>query len=461
MRSKDELHDYQSRTIDVLYNSDGIELVMPMGSGKTASALTAAAELIHDKEFRHALVLAPKRVAQLVWPDEIAEWAHLKGLRYEVLTGTPARRKEILLSAPGRDLTIIGIDNTQWLCEELAKLPITHPLFDILIIDEISRFKSPKSKRAKALLKLARRFKLIWGLTGTPRPNGEQDLFKPLAIVSRETVWGRSFYKWQQERFRTIDWEGHDWVIRDEWRDKTNREAAQWMLALDGRDMPELPPVTIVPHVVHLPDDARKIYNDMERELFAELERKDVLAISSAVATGKCAQIANGFLYDRVDGEQTVTRIHAEKLIWLEEMVLDAAGDPLIIIYEFIEDLHQIQKLFPGIPYLGAGTSDADARKHVEAWNRRELPLLALHPASAGHGLNLQHGGNQMAWISPCWSAELWDQAIARLARPGQAEPVFVHVCLAYDTLDDAKRMRVIAKLSAQEAFQRYRLGKI
>lgn len=460
MRSKDQLRDYQSRTATVLYESDGIELVMPMGSGKTASALTAIAELIHDKEMRHALILAPKRVANIVWPDEIAEWAHLAGLRYEVLNGTPPRRRELLESAPGRDLTIIGVEHTQWVCDELAQFPKTHPLFDILVIDEISRFKNPKSKRAKALLKYARRFKLIWGLTGTPRPNGEEDLFKPLQIVSRSQIWGGSYWRWKQQRFEAKDFMGYDWHIRPEWIEQTAREAAQWMLTLAPEDMPALPPVNIIEHRVRLPAAVQAVYDKMERELFAEIDGRVILADSQGIAMGKCAQVAQGFLYG--DDNEDVERLHGEKLIWMEEIAADAAGSPLLVIYEFREDLRQLQAIFGAdLPYLGHGVSDAAARKHVEAWNRRELPLMALHAASGGHGLNLQHGGSQMAWFGLTWSAEFFDQTVARIARPGQKERVFIHLCIAESTVDELKRLRVIDKMEAQTAFTTYRLSKI
>jgi hypothetical protein len=460
MRTKDQLRDYQQRTIHTLYERDGVELVMPMGAGKTASALTAVSELLADEEIRHALVLAPKRVINLVWPDEIANWDHLRRLRYELLNSGPEPRLKQLHSAPGRDLTLIGLDHTQWLCEQLERLPAQHPLFDVLIIDEISRFKNPASKRAKALLKLINRFRLVWALTGTPRPNGEQDLFKPLAIVSRNQIWGKSFYKWRLERFIQTDFQGHSWMIREEWRDRTLAEAAQWMLSLAPEDMPTLPPVNVIEHRVWLDEDARALYDQMEKELFVALGRRDVLAISSAVATGKCAQIVAGFLYGETNKE--VTRIHSTKIDWLEDLVTDLSGDPLIVVYEFVEDLAQLRKLFgDDLPYLGQGVSDSQAAENVRRWNARELPILALHPASAAHGINLQAGGHQMAWLSPCWSAELWDQAVARIARPGQSSPVFIHVCLAEETIDEAKRLRVISKLSAQEAFTRYRLGKI
>jgi hypothetical protein len=177
--------------------------------------------------------------------------------------------------------------------------------------------------------------------------------------------------------------------------------------------------------------------------------------MSQAIATGKLAQIANGFLYDAA-GVAGTHAVHAEKAEWLRELVDDLDGEPLIVVYEYQEDLAMIRRLFGSVPYLGAGVSDKQAEQSVARWNLGELPILALHPASGGHGLNLQHGGSRMAWIAPTWSAELWDQTVARLHRPGQQAHVMVHVCIATDTVDDLKRTRVLGKLSAQQAFEAY-----
>ena len=192
--------------------------------------------------------------------------------------------------------------------------------------------------------------------------------------------------------------------------------------------------------------------------LFAEVEDVTILAASAAVATGKLAQLANGFIYGR-DGVAGVHRVHEEKAVWLQALVDDLDGEPLIIVYEYQEDIAMIRRLFGDVPYLGDGVTDARAKIAVDAWNAGELPVFALHPASGGHGLNLQHGGSRMAWISPCWSAELWDQTIARIHRPGQTAHVMVHVCVATNTVDELKRMRVISKLSAQAAFEFYLAG--
>jgi SNF2 family DNA or RNA helicase len=207
-----------------------------------------------------------------------------------------------------------------------------------------------------------------------------------------------------------------------------------------------------------LPDAVMATYRRMARELFAEIEGRSIEAASPLIATGKLAQLANGFLYD--EGAEDPVFVHSVKIEWLRELVESLDGEPLLIAYEFIEDLRAIRRALGDVPALGGETRAAEATALVEAWNGGAVPLLAFHPASAGHGLNLQHGGSRMAWLSPSWSAELTEQAIARIYRPGQTRHVTVHVCVAAGTVDEMKRDRVIGKMSAQEAFRRH-LGRV
>jgi hypothetical protein len=429
--------------------------VLKIGSGKTVSTLTATAELIGDGEIRHLLVVAPKRVATLVWPAEIEAWAHTNHLTYAVLDGGPMKRLSLLLEAVNRNITIIGVDNVQWLAGELANVPEGHPLFDCLVIDETSKLKDPRSKRGKALAKISSRFKIKWGLTGTPRPNSLLDLFAPAKIITDGQIWGKSFYAWQKQHFYPKDRNGYEWAVLPGHEEGILADAASISIALGEGDMPDLPPISVLVDEVRLPDDAHDMYRDMERKLLAKVEHDTVLAASQAIATGKLAQIANGFLYGP-GGNTDVNVVHAEKEAWLRELVESLDGEPCLLIYEYLEDLAMIRRLFGDVPYLGAGVSSADALRHVGQWNAGKLPLFALHPASGGHGLNLQHGGSRMAWVSPTWSAELWEQTLGRLYRPGQTAHVMVHVCVATDTVDELKRLRVISKLDSQQAFERY-----
>jgi hypothetical protein len=452
VRQKSELRSYQQRVIKHLYEHDEAMAVLKMGAGKTASVLTAIAELIDDGVIEHALVVAPKRVANMVWPAEIEGWEHLRHLKYAVLNGSPRRRADLLNETYKRQVTIIGIDNVQWLVDILKPLSPRHPIFNCLVIDETSKLKDPTSKRGKALFTIADRFKLRWGMTGTPIPNSLLDLFAPMKIISNGELWGKSFYKWQQAHFYPLDRNGYRWQVLPGHDAGLLADAASLSIALGEGEMPDLPELSILVEGVVLPEEARRLYHQMEYRLFAGLTDAQIVAISQAVATGKLAQMANGFVYDDA-GAEGVHPVHGEKALGLEELVDGLGGEPLIIVYEYKEDLAMIRRLFGDVPYLGAGVSDKAAQDAVEAWNRGELPLFAVHPASGGHGLNLQAGGSRMAWIAPTWSAELWDQTIARLHRPGQAAHVMVHVCSARNTVDELKQLRVIGKLSAQEAF--------
>jgi len=460
MRKKSDLRGYQHRVVDHLYENDTAMAVLKMGAGKTASVLTAIADLIHDHQIRHALIIAPKRVAHMVWPQEIGAWEHLKHLKYAVLDGGPLERERKLQDASVRQVTIIGIDNVQWLCGLLDRMQGDHPIFDCLVIDETSKLKDPKSKRGKALARIAGRFRNRWGMTGTPTPNSLLDLFTPMKILTDGRLWGKSFYKWQREHFYPLDRKGYRWRVLPGHDVGIQDDAASVSIALGENEMPDLPGLNILIEEITLPGPARATYNAMETKLFARLFDKkvapeDILAASAAVATGKCAQIANGFLYG--DGNTDVHKIHDEKELWLQEFVDDLDGEPVIIVYEYKEDLEMLRRLFgQDLPYLGAGVNDKAAQQFVDAWNAGKLPVFALHPASGGHGLNLQAGGSRMAWVAPTWSAELWDQTIARIHRPGQVAHVMVHVCSAIGTVDELKRLRVIQKLSAQAAFEAY-----
>ena len=459
MRQKSELRSYQDRIATHLYDHNEALCVARPGGGKTIAALTAIQELLRDGVIRHALVIAPKRVARNVWPDEIELWAHTKGLRYQVLKGTPTQRQLQLSAADAGafDITIVGIDIVQWLVEELARLPKQSRLFDLLAIDEISKFRDPKGRRANVLAKFAERWKMVWGLSGTLRPNSAQDLFMPARLVTRGALWGRSFYKWQKEYFYPADRYGYEWKAFPGAEDTLNAAIAPLTVTLADDELPQLPELSVIFDRVELPSSARDIYRNMEKRLIANLGDNNIIAANAAVATGKLAQIANGFMYETV-GSLKAALIHEEKRQWLRDLKEDAVG-PTLLIYEFQEDLTAMREIFgKHLPCLGDGSSALDDY-NISRWNKGSLPFLALHPASGGHGLNLQHGGADMAWIAPTWSPELWEQTIARLHRSGQTKPVIVRVCVATDTVDQLKLNRVHFKMSAQSAFEAYLRG--
>jgi len=453
MRDKSELRGYQNRMIGELYESDERIAVARPGGGKTTTALTAFQELKRDGHVRHALVLAPKRVARMVWPDEIKLWSHLAGLRYQVLSGTPKQRADMLADARDYDLTIVGLDVLPWLLDTLQHYPDNHPLFDLLIIDEISRLRNPTGVRVKKLLRKARRWKMRWGMSGTLRPSGAEDLFMPAAVITDGKLWGTSFYEWRMKRFYPVDYQGYQWAPRDGAEEVINREIAPLCSTLRDDELPQLPPLSVLIDRVELPPAARKAYLDMEDKLFSQVNDATVLAVSAAVATGKLAQMANGFVYDN---ERVTEHLHDEKWDWAQDIITNATG-PTLLIYEYREDLEMLRGLLgQDLPYLGGGVTNAESDHNITQWNAGALPFMALHPASGGHGLNLQPGGSDMAWISPTWSPENHEQTIARLYRSGQTQPVVVRICVANNTVDEMKLDRVANKIGAQEAFERY-----
>lgn len=457
MRKKSDLRGYQQRCVTHFYENDAVQAIVGMGGGKTVAALTAARELIDDGVIRCMLLLAPKRVAQLVWPREPGQWEHLADTKVKLIAGSPAARERALLAGDA-EVYLVGIDNTQWLVDVLKKVPHEHPLFDLLCIDELSRFKNPRGKRAKALRTIIKRFKTRWGLTGTPRPNGFEDQYAPMKLISADKAWpdDRNFDRWRVRRFMPEDHNGYTWSLRPEWTHEVLTEIQKYSFTVADADMPDLPPMQPLFHWVELPPDAREAYDDMKRQLVAELQVGDVVAINAAVASGKLAQAAQGFMYDTVADMRLVCQLHTEKTDELAEIMEQIGDEACLITYEFQEDLATLREMIPGLAWLGHGTSDKQAAAHEAGWNDGRLKQLALHPASAGHGLNLQLGGRRMIIYGMPWSSELYDQMIKRFWRPGQERHCFVHHILARDTVDEVKYDRVIGKMSAQDAFRKH-----
>jgi hypothetical protein len=375
------MYSHQQRLATHLYERNSAFGIAPLGAGKGCAALTATGELIRDGHRRHALVIAPKLVATTVWPAEIAAWPHLAHLRIAVLNGSPERRRALLATAHERELTAIGVDLVQWLVEELATVADDHPLLDILIIDETSKLKDPNGKRSRALQKVAGRFKTRWGLTGTPRPNSSRDLFMPAAIITNGTLWGRAFIPWRAQHFQLRNPVTDEWVALPGAEEKIAADFGTVAMTVAGEDMPDLPPLNIVETRIKLPDTAMATYKTMAREMFATIGERSIEAISPLVATGKLAQISNGFLYDEGPGDPVA--VHSLKIDWLRELVETLDGEPLLIAYEFVEDLRTIRRAFKDMPRL-SDVTPKEASRLIAAWNEGKLPLLAFHPACLG-----------------------------------------------------------------------------
>ncbi len=495
MRQKSDLRAAQQRTATVLYEGiwqDGgftaAGAIIPMGGGKTAAALTAFEELQRDGYARDMFLLAPKRVAQLVWVKEVKEWAHLARLRV-VFVGGSAAARAAALKQPA-DIYCVGIDNTQWFVDWATTQKPARFAQSVLCIDESSRFKNPRGKRLKALhdylWKNPAAFMAIWELTGTPRPNGYEDLFGQVKLATRSKMWGRSFDKWRQLNFYPADYQGYVWKPLPEKVPAIMADVEKLFITFRPEDMPDLPVLNDGADFIEwidMPPDVVATYRLMEAKLIAELKQKGrtVIAANRAVATGKLAQILQGFLYDSEHleylwtpgtegdfrssayeakgGKRTAERIHDLKMEKLLDMIEEAGGEPVMVAYEFQEDLARLRQEWPDLRYIGAGVSDKGAEEFERLWNEGALPIAALHPASAGHGLNLQFGGAQLFWYGMTYSAELYDQTLKRFHRPGQHWPVWSRPILMRSpglyTVDEMKYDRVRNKISEQELFRK------
>ena len=424
-------------------------LFLDMGLGKTVVTLTVVQRLIWQ-EFaaQKCLVIAPKRVAEDTWSREAEKWDHLSDLRISKVLGTPKQRVAAL--AADADVYVINRENVVWLVETLG----TKWDFDILVVDELSSFKSSKSKRWRALKRVAGLCSYVYGLTGTPAPNGYIDLWPEVYIIDRGARLGRSLGAYRDTFFSPGAHKGHivyEWRLKPGARDRIDHLLSDICLSMSKEDWLELPERTYNTVYVRMDGAGRKLYDRFQRDKILPLLQgavtsvdKDydsaVLADMAAQVTGKLLQMANGAVYDDGGG---VLHIHDAKLEALEEIREASHGQPLLVFYTYKHDLTRIQEKFPDAVKL-------EGEDTIDRWNAGEIPMLLCHPASAGHGLNLQAGGHIIVWFGLPWSLELYQQANDRLHRMGQTVGVIVHHIVCLDTLDE----KVMAALEGKRVTQ-------
>lgn len=425
------LHDYQRRAVEHLHENPRAGLFMDMGLGKTATVLSALT-LAHLP----VLVIAPKRVAERVWPTERDKWR--PDLSIAVAAGTAHDR----LRAVGRraDITVIGRDNITDVAGS------TH--FRTIVLDELSSFKNRKTKRWRAARKLCENAANVWGLTGTPVPNGLQDLWAQMFLLDGGQRLGRGITSYRDTYF-TAGRRLPTGVVIDRkllpGADETIYERiGDICLSMAARD---LPPLTFNDVEVSLPTSARRVYESMRDELVADLDLVGEVrtAVNAASLTNRLSQISAGFLYpDSDEPERETIELHHAKIDALAEIV-EATPTPLLVFHRYRYEADMIRTAFPQARGI-------DERGVLDAWDRGEVPMMLAHPASAGHGLNLQYGGHTIVWTTLTWSSEEWEQANARLARQGQTEPVVVHLLMTEDSIDYAPRAAVVEKVAVQDA---------
>lgn len=437
------LRPYQEQTIDHILAHPRTNLFVPMGAGKTVSVLTALDMLTVLEDPFPALVVAPLRVANSTWPDEVKKWPHLQHLRVSVVTGTPGERTRAL--AASADIYCTNYDNLTWLAESLGKWP-----FKTIVADEATRLKGFRTrqgtKRARSLALHAFKSTRYIGLTGTPAANGLADLWGITWFLDKGERLGTSYKAFTDRWFQIIGTAANFNLIRP--LPYAQREIEDRLkdicLSIDLKEYIDLKEPVVNTIEVELPKKAREIYRSMEKEMFAEIRKgKDIAAFTAATKTMKCLQLANGAVY--VDEHGAWEAIHDAKLDALESVIEEANGAPVLVAYHFKSDLARLQKRFRSGRVL-----DTDP-KTIRDWNAGKIPVLFAHPASAGHGISLQDGGNIIAFFSLNWNLEERLQIIerigpARQAQSGHDRPVFIHNIIAKETVDELVLQRMAGK---------------
>lgn len=427
---KAELHPYQRYSATWIEEHPYCALLLDMGLGKTLSTLTALHELMKDLELiDKTLVIAPLKVAIETWPSEIKKWDQFHDFTISVVTGNTEQRLAALMAEA--DIYVINRENVVWLAEHYKK---QWP-FKTVVIDELSSFKSSKSKRFKALRKVRPLMERVIGLTGTPAPNTLLDLWPQIYLLDGGQRLGKTITSYRNRYFYPASASGHvvySWALKPGAEDEIYNAIADICVSMKAKDYLKLPQRVNQTVSVVLKPKERKQYNELEKSLVLELNGSEVMAANAAVLSNKLLQMANGAIYD---DDHKVQHIHDAKLDTLEQIIEEANGQPVIVFYQYKHDLDRIKQRIPTAHQMETGD--------VEKWNKGEIPIMLAHPQSSGHGLNLQQGGHIIVWFSLTWSLEYYQQANARLDRQGQTKPVIIYHLVAKDTLDE-KVMQVL-----------------
>lgn len=438
-----EPHDYQKYAIEYIESHPIAAVLLDMGLGKTAITLTALHNLLFDYfKITRVLVIAPLRVAKNTWPQEIEKWNHLKDIRYSVAVGTEKERLAALEKKA--DIYIINRENVQWLIEE-SSVPFD---FDMVVIDELSSFKNHQAKRFKSLMKVRSKIKRIIGLTGTPSSNGLMDLFAEFKVLDMGYRLGRFIGQYRDAYFQPDKRNGqiiYNYKPLPNAEEQIYSKISDITISMKAKDHLKMPKLISVNHTVCLSESEREKYDDMCAELVLQLPNGEITAANAAVLSGKLCQMANGAIY--TDSHE-VKEVHDRKLDALEDIIESMNGRPLLVAYWFKHDYDRIAER---LTKLKVEFSKLDTNSSIKRWNNGDIPVALIHPASAGHGLNLQQGGSTLCWYGLTWSLELYQQTVARLYRQGQtAETVVVLHIVADGTIDE----RILKALNAKDKSQ-------
>lgn len=443
------LHPYQEFALEHILTNSYSGLFLDMGLGKSLCALTAIQILKDDIRIRKVLVIAPKRVASHTWPEELKKWDHLHHLRYSCVLGdTQARLKALKTRA---DIYIINRENIPWLVSHLQ----SGWDFDMVIIDELSSFKSADAIRFKALRMVRPKIKRVVGLTGSPASNGLIDLWPQLYLLDMGERLGKTISGYRNNYFKPDKTKGnvvYSYRIQKDAEQEIYRRISDICISMKSKDYLQLPG-RIVNHIpVYLSAAEKAKYSAFEEEQVLQLvNQPEITALTAAALTGKLLQYANGAIYDE---RKQWHHVHDAKMEALDDILETSQGQPVLIAYSFIHDRERILARFPQAVQL-------KGNDEIERWNRGEIPVMIAHPASAGHGLNLQAGGNIIVWFGLPWSLELYEQFNARLDRQGQKNGVILNHLVCQDTMDEDVLAALARKASGQDALMEAVKAKI
>lgn len=424
--------DYQKPITDKIVSDHSAFIIATMGAGKTASTLDGISRLFDEFEVARVLIVAPLRVASHTWPSEVAKWDSFNHLTTKTAIGSPAKRHAAI--AAGAQLTFINRENIPWLVKEYGK---KWP-FDMVVIDESSSFKNSSSQRFKAFKKV-RKFVDRWVLlTGTPTPNSLLEIWSQVFLLDGGERLGRAYSAFRSRYFES-DYMGYKFTPRPGADKQIHDAVADLCVVVEKYD--GLPDRVDLTESVQLPKKARDQYDEMVRELIIEMGDDEITAVNAAVLVGKLQQLCNGAIYNEAGD---VVEVHDEKLNALDDLLEQSEGENVLIAYNYKHDLTRIKARYPD-------AVDIKEDGAIDRWNAGKIRMLLAHPASAGHGLNLQDGGNRIIWLSPTWSTELKLQFDARLHRQGQQKPVFIHTITVDESVDGDIIEAVTHKKSVQD----------
>lgn len=430
-------HDYQKYAEEFIINNTACALMLDMGLGKTVITLTVIWILLFDYfEFSKVLVVAPLRVAQDTWSKECEKWDHLKGLRISKILGTEKERRAAIVRKA--DIYIINRENVEWLCKN-CKFN-----FDMVVIDELSSFKSPTAKRFKALRKVRPKVKRIVGLTGTPAPNSLMDLWSQINLLDMGERLGRFIGNYREQYF--VPDKRNQQVIfsykpREGAEEQIYNRISDICISMKACDYLKMPERIDNVIEVKMSEKEKLLYKKLENEMLLPFSDGDIDAVNAAALSNKLLQMANGAIYDEF---KAVKNIHSRKLDVLEDLIEAANGKPILIFYSYKHDKERIRERFEVTEILSSND--------ITKWNKGEVKVAIAHPASTGHGLNLQAGGSTVIWFGLTWSLELYQQANARLWRQGQKETVVIHHIVSKGTIDEEVMNALQKKQMGQDA---------